>query len=697
VTTVQVLTSMVFVVWISSDTAALYDSVITGRIVPAVSHMDQSILDDENASIDREAEAASATVAAEAKAAGEVIGEETWAPEKFVDAVHDRKTRGGIDRPGAIFFIPDRDPALADEAAGDGHVLWIFRPSRGADLAYQGVVATRLRLADPAAAAAALRDRKLALDSVTDQHQAKLADLQLALGKMRVFVDRTLDMIEQIRAEQRESRLRRVEIIGVVLGLLSLAGIGAMGVSLALLSRRIRNTGKAMETVARDNKSEAALSAIRIADTERIDEIGMLARGVAMTKMAFIDVINLERQKDRLDAEAATARRAAIVAMADAVERELVRAVGEIERGTNDVCERAGKLEALSTTVGDASAVVSGAARTAYDNAQAVAGATAQLSESFGEVGLKIAGAKSVVDNTVAAGTETIAAIGALCDSVNRIGSIADLISNIARQTGMLALNASIEAARAGEFGKGFSVVAGEVKTLARQTSEATQDINAQIEGIRKASATASSVVHRMEENLSRIDSATATITTVVERQADATRDISGIVAGTAVAANTVSERIAAVSAHAADAGSQSIAVRGAVETLSGSIMEMRDAMVRAVRTSTDDLNRRTSTRHPVERAATVSGNSGHWHTINLSKGGAELVAEEGHGFHLGDRLNVAIDDIPTEVPFVVVATRDNFVHLRIEADPAKAAQWSAAVDALAAEPGDEGRNASAG
>jgi hypothetical protein len=144
------------------------------------------------------------------------------------------------------------------------------------------------------------------------------------------------------------------------------------------------------------------------------------------------------------------------------------------------------------------------------------------------------------VRTAAADATATNDDIAALARVAQRIGDVVKLIQDIAEQTNLLALNATIEAARAGEAGRGFAVVASEVKSLAVQTAKATGEITKEISSVQSSTGDAVAAIRAITQRMQDINAHTSEVVGAIEQQELATGEISHNVASAAAGARAV-------------------------------------------------------------------------------------------------------------------------------------------------------------
>jgi methyl-accepting chemotaxis protein len=276
---------------------------------------------------------------------------------------------------------------------------------------------------------------------------------------------------------------------------------------------------------------------------DRRDEIGHIADAVADFRDA---VARSEAMKASLSQEgqARTERQSRIEAAVAGFDREIKALTDDLAKAASTLSDAARGQIRDAGAASDRTRSVADASARAASNVQSVAAAAEELSASVVEINARVGDATATAQAAVATASRSSASVQGLAGSAQKIGEVVDLIRSIAEQTNLLALNATIEAARAGEAGRGFAVVASEVKALADQTAKATEEISQQIVQIQTTARASVSAIEEIGATIRTIDEITGTVAAAVEEQSASTGEIARNVSHAAHATGEVDRDI---------------------------------------------------------------------------------------------------------------------------------------------------------
>ena len=321
--------------------------------------------------------------------------------------------------------------------------------------------------------------------------------------------------------------------------------------------------GKAGTAEAPDYRGVPSLSSWRPVTIHR-DAAGGRGGDVRWALISEIDAAEVFQPVSRLSRLGLTVfglTSAAVLGVSTLIARRLTREaarqaalVGGIVDNTHALASSSEELTSVSQQMSAAAEettaqanLVSAAAEQVSGNTRTVSGSIDNLVASIHEIAKNAQDAASTARKAVEMASATSSTMAALGRSSQEIGAVIKVITSIAEQTNLLALNATIEAARAGEAGKGFAVVASEVKELARDTAKATEEIGGRIESMQGDTQRAVEAIAEIGKVIEQIDSLQTKIAAAVEEQSVTTGEISRNISEATTGTSEIAENIVQV------------------------------------------------------------------------------------------------------------------------------------------------------
>jgi methyl-accepting chemotaxis protein len=294
---------------------------------------------------------------------------------------------------------------------------------------------------------------------------------------------------------------------------------------------------------------ETAILTGTVATIRKILAQTRIARQQAKTSAADLAGLTVIAKKREDELSAKTMHAEQLSDLVDRFEREMGGTINILHSAQRDLHKNVDGFGVATARASAQSITAAVASEETSNTVKLAAKAGEVLAQTITEVGANTAQCSQLAADAVTEAELTNTTINEMAAVANEIGKVTDLINAIAGQTNLLALNATIEAARAGEAGRGFAIVAQEVKALAGQTATATQDIATRIAAMQSATGRCVNAIQGISATIQKLNEFSARIAHTVEEQAASAREIAGNVHAAASSVGHVSQAISDIEA----------------------------------------------------------------------------------------------------------------------------------------------------